>query len=196
MQAITPIPEPSTNLRALESLRRAQRLIAIDPGTYESAWIVYDHAERRPIEWATDDNHHIRKHLPALAQDHNAEDLVIEGMQSFGMPVGQETFDTLVEIGRFIEKWWARKGKMPLIVYRKDIVRHLCGNSKGGDTNVRQALINQWGTKDQAIGNIRARGPLYGITGHAWSSLAVAVYASEMMNLTGRPSGKSEDHSV
>jgi hypothetical protein len=43
------------------------------------------------------------------------------------------------------------------------------------DPNVRQALLDKIGP----VGTKKNPGPLYGVSGHGWSALAVAVYASE-----------------
>jgi hypothetical protein len=44
------------------------------------------------------------------------------------------------------------------------------------DANIRQALIDRFGgSKEAAIGTIKRQGPLYGVKGHEFAALAVAV---------------------
>jgi hypothetical protein len=50
---------------------------------------------------------------------------------------------------------------------------------KAKDANVRQALIDRYGGKAEAIGTVKKQGPLYRVKSHAWQALAVAVTASE-----------------
>jgi hypothetical protein len=59
-------------------------------------------------------------------------------------------------------------------VYRRDVKLHICGSQRAKDANIRQALIDCYGGKVEAIGKKKAPGPLYGISSHAWSALAVA----------------------
>ena len=190
MQAIAPTQQPENNQRPLESLIRAQTLIAIDPGDEVSAWLIYDLDEGRPVDFANEEPNEMMAHI---LEHWTATKCVIEGMQSFGMPVGQDVLDTCVWIGRFIEVWYRKTHREPEIIYRKDVKHYLCGTHRAGDKNVRQALIDRFGPgRSKAIGTTKNRGPLYGISEHVWQALAVAVTAVE----TGRVPGKGEHHSV
>lgn len=184
------IPQPENGHKPLEGLRRAQTVIAVDPGDEVSAWCIYDPIEERPIEWADlESNYHMLKTLPTCG----VPKCVIEGVQSFGMPVGQHVLDTCVWIGRFIEAWRRKTNEEPEIIYRKDVKLHICGNSKAADKNIHLALLDRFGPgKNRAVGTIRNQGPLYGISGHVWQALALAITAAD----TGRVAGKSEQHSV
>ena len=62
-----------------------------------------------------------------------------------------------------------------LSLFRKDIKIHLCGTMKAKDANIRQALIDKHGK----VGTAKNKGPLYGISSHLWSALAVADYATD-----------------
>lgn len=105
--------------------------------------------------------------------------LAIEMVQSFGMAVGAEVFETCVAIGRFIEAWGGAHRK----IYRTTIKGHVCGSAKAKDANVRQALIDRYeptgGGKVPQIGTKKQPGPLYGFKSHLWSALAVGVTAAE-----------------
>lgn len=143
-------------------------VIAIDPGTENSALV--EMVGGRPLAamyW--------NEALLTLLADRSrwATDctLAIEMVASYGMPVGREVFETCVWIGRFIEAW----GDKFEFVYRKDVKLHLCNSPRANDASVRQALIDRWGGKVEAIGNKSNQGPLYRFKGDLWQALAVAV---------------------
>jgi hypothetical protein len=149
------------------------KLLAIDPGNEASAWLIYQQGIVR--EHGYDDN---LKLLASLYDMTDIECMAIEGIASYGMPVGAEVFQTCIWIGRFIERW----DKPHTLVYRKDVKLHLCGSTRAKDSNVRQAIIDRYGGKANAIGNVKAKGPLYGVKSHAWSALAVAITAEHINN--------------
>lgn len=62
-----------------------------------------------------------------------------------------------------------------VLLPRKDVKLHLCQSPRANDATIRQALIDKFGGKDAAIGNSKAKGPLYGITRDVWQALALAV---------------------
>jgi hypothetical protein len=96
------------------------------------------------------------------------DQLAIEGIACYGMPVGKETFDTCIWIGRFMQKFGPGA---TTLVYRGDVKMHLCQSMRAKDPNVRQALLDRFGLP----GTKKAPGLLYGIKSHCWSALAVAV---------------------
>jgi len=60
---------------------------------------------------------------------------------------------------------------------RKRVVRHLTGTMKGGDVNVRAALIDRYGGiggKEAAIGTKASPGPLHGVKADCWAALGLA----------------------
>jgi hypothetical protein len=82
--------------------------------------------------------------------------------------------DTVDWSGRFCESWERWGGRVERLP-RRAVKLHLCGTSRAKDPNIRQALIDRWGGKEKAIGNAKAKGPLYGIAGDEWAATAVAV---------------------
>lgn len=146
------------------------RLIGLDPGTTESAWVMIDNGV--PVEHEKEPNAVVLQNLrlgywgmPLLC---------IEGIASYGMPVGKEVFETVRWTGRFQEAWESRTG-MVRIVYRREVKLFLCESVKANDASIRAAIIDRYGGKDAAIG-VKARpGPLYGIKADRWSALAVAL---------------------
>ena len=142
-------------------------VLAIDPGTTRSAWLRYD--GRRPQGFGITANDVL---VRALRTGGLPDVVVIEEIRSYGMAVGQETFDTARWTGRFEEA----AHRVPVVfVGRKEIVVALCGSARASDSNVRTALIDRFGGKDTAIGRKATPGPLYGIGNDLWSALAIAV---------------------
>ena len=138
------------------------KLLAIDPGTHESGFVLFDGQSVLDTGVIPNDD------VMARVRAHQGP-LAVEMIASYGMPVGREVFETCVLIGRMIE---AHEGAQTL-VYRRDVKLHLCGTARAKDANVRQALIDLLG----APGTKKAPGPTYGVKSHAWAALGVAVTA-------------------
>lgn len=149
-------------------------ILAIDPGTTESGWCVYDGAQ--VVASGVFDN----AGMLETVMDTPADRLAIEMIASYGMAVGREVFETCVWIGRFKQAF--RDPDAVELLYRKDVKLHLCGTTKAKDPNVRQALLDLFprtgGGKTPQIGTKAQPGPLYGVSSHAWSALGVAVTAA------------------
>jgi hypothetical protein len=106
---------------------------------------------------------------------HQCEKLYIEMVASYGMAVGRTVFETCVWIGRFVEAW----GDNWDFVYRKDVKMHLCGQTRAKDSNIRQAIMDMYGSeKAIAIGTKAKPGPLHGVSKDVWAALGVAITAS------------------
>ncbi len=159
-------------------------ILAIDPGTTESAYVWYEAGiikRRAKLEnrlllamleaWAKID-------VPAIPDVPVVDSCVIEGIASYGRPVGAEVFTTAIWIGRFMQAWAAgHNGHPPVLVYRREVKRHLCGTDfRITDAIIRQRLIDLFGPgKAVAIGTKKTPGPLYGLKSDEWSALALAV---------------------
>lgn len=143
-------------------------VLAIDPGPVESAWVQYD--GREPGEFGKSPNEYVLFSL--LNRDPLVDHYAIEMVQSFGMSVGREVFDTVYWIGRFAQ---AAAPFPHTLVYRLDVKMHLCKSARARDANIRAALLDRFGGKEAAIGTKKQPGPLYGISGDVWQALAVAV---------------------
>ena len=142
------------------------RVLAIDAGTTHSAYVVWDGATCHAKGFVPNSE------LLALLKSGDLmpyDESAFEMIACYGMPVGKETFETCVWIGRFSER---TKGPQRMI-YRKEVKVYLCGSMKAKDANIRQALIDKHG----AIGTKKNQGPLYGFKSHLWAALAVADFA-------------------
>ena len=145
-------------------------IIAIDPGSTESAWLRLTGG--RPDGFGKLPNVDLRRLLDRTLLA-GVDAVVIEQMQSYGMPVGREVFDAVFESGRFAEL--ADFAAVPtFLLSRKRVVGHLCGSARAKDANVRAALLERFGGAG-AKGTKAAPGPLYGVAADVWSALALAV---------------------
>lgn len=144
-------------------------LLAIDPGTTHSGYVVIDDGGVQLSGVA--ENGEMFELIAA-----HGSNIAIEMIASYGMAVGREVFETCLWIGRFMQ---AAGPDHVRLVYRKDVKLHLCGSPRAKDANIRQALIDRWGGKAEAVGNVKKPGPLYGVKSHAWAALGVAVTALE-----------------
>lgn len=151
-------------------------IIAIDPGSDESAFVIWDGV--RIIsrgKWANAD-------LVRWLHEQRDNHCVIEQIASYGMAVGAEVFETVFWSGRFFEAFGAHRCER---IKRLPVKLHLCHDSKAKDANIRQAIIDRFGGKDKAIGKKASQGPLYGVSGDEWAALAVAITWYDL-NITGK----------
>jgi hypothetical protein len=106
-----------------------QHILALDPGTTETGMVLFSPNEMRIIEKGIFPNPEVSGVLDEwIEADKYCWQAAIEMIASYGMPVGKETFETCVWIGRFIadlpEYVEVRR------VYRKDVKSVLCGSMK------------------------------------------------------------------
>lgn len=146
-------------------------MLAIDPGPERSAWLVL---ERGIVgSFGLDPNPEVLAHCRRLFVM-NLRQVAIEEIESFGMAVGREVFNTVRWAGRFEEASDQQAASVTLVT-RRTVKLHLCGSSKAKDSNIRQALIDRFGGDSVAVGRKASPGPLYGISKDVWSALAIAV---------------------
>lgn len=152
------------------------KILAIDPGTTETAFTVYDGVSLL----------HFGKHMNEIFErggmpkmkEHGIDLVLIEGIASYGMPVGASTFETCYFIGRLCKtcEYLDLKYK---IIYRKDIKMHFCNSMKAKDGNISQALRDRFGEK----GTKANPGFFFGVSADVWSSTAIAIYGHDKKEL-------------
>lgn len=157
-------------------------LLAIDPGSSESGWVLIDTDTCRPLEFGKTANTALRESLFRweLEPDH----AVIEMVASYGMAVGAEVFDTCVWIGRFVEACLA-VGCEAELVKRLPVKLHHTHSSKATDTNIRQALVDRfaYGQRNHGKGTKAAPGFFYGFRDDIWQAMALAVFAADRLEV-------------
>ena len=146
-------------------------LIAIDPGPVYSALVVVTD-NYRPVVCMKAKNEVVEDYL------RNAEfdELVIEMISSYGLPVGKSVFDTCVEIGRLAEIGKS-KGRDAVLFYRKDVKKSICGTMKSKDSDVIAALTLRFAPGDPNYGKGTKDMPgwFFGFKADIWQAYALAV---------------------
>jgi len=158
-------------------------VLAIDPGYEKSGWIYYEGGSKDlpVVDCGVEPNTTILKRLSLLEATnlgevviHPITAVVVETLESFGMPVGRETLETVWWTGRFYQA--AASGVRDIArVTRRTVKAHICGTTTAKDANIRMALIDRFGGTEKAIGKKANQGPLYAVKSHIWPALAVAV---------------------
>lgn len=161
-------------------------VIGVDPGTKESALTVYDPARLRVVSSATEDNDTIIQQLRYLHESYRPDSiLAIEQMVStYRTAVGGETLETIWWAGRFYQDWFATSPNTVHRVPRESVRKHFAIALKAnirhvGDPEIRRAIFDRWGGKERAVGLKKSPGPLFGMKGHEYAALAVAICWSE-----------------
>jgi len=142
----------------------ATTIIGVDPGPREFAWVLWDGA--RVLECGDAPNYQPGSWLNVAG----GRRVAVEWIESFGMAVGREVFETVFSIGRMSAMKDVR------LVPRRDVKLHVCGSPRAKDGNIRQALIDRFGP----VGTKKNPGPLFGISKHKWAAVAVAVTAFDI----------------
>lgn len=150
------------------------RILAIDPGNIESGYCVLN--GYKPIEVNKVRNERIENVLFLLDYFDRCKTVVIEMVESYGMPVGREVFDTVRWIGKF-EAYAEKHGMKVEFVTRKEEKLTICNSMKANDSTIRQALVDRFapGTPNHGKGTKKEKGFFYGFKADMWSAFAVGV---------------------
>lgn len=153
------------------------KILAIDPGNEQSAYVLMDADTLRPVCAEILPN----EDMLDVVRRHNRDcRIVIEMVASYGMAVGKTVFETVFWIGRFYEAagQYVERDR----VYRMDVKMNLCHSSRANDANIRQALIDRFGP----TGTKKNPGWFYGFKKDLWAAYAVGVtYADNPANWRG-----------
>jgi hypothetical protein len=144
-------------------------ILAIDPGTIQSAWV--DVREGVPLGFGIMPNEALLENLRVIGGGYEYDVVVLEKVESYGMAVGREVFDTVHWNGRFTE---AAHPIRVVQIPRREVKLYLCGSPKANDSNIRAAIIDRYGGI-AARGTKKSPGVLYGISKDVWSALALAL---------------------
>ena len=152
------------------------RVFAIDPGNTESAYCVIDADTLRPLVFDKVQNEVLRHRIIDFRFEEE-DRAVVEMIQSYGMAVGKDVFDTAVWIGRFLERL-DRKLLLPAdTLFRKEEKLHICHDSRAKDANIRRALIDRFARHDFKNGRGTKGNPdwFYGFRADIWQSYALGI---------------------
>ena len=151
-------------------------IFGLDPGPEKTGYVIMDADDTR--KWVLQSGHVENTAIRSLIAREFISRFGLEEMASYGMPVGKSTFQTCEWIGRFGETLDLRRDRGHIHAYRftrPEVQRYLCHSSRAKEAHVRQALIDRIGPP----GTKKNPGPTYGVTGHAWSALAIAVLTAD-----------------
>ena len=147
------------------------QILAIDPGTTESAFCLMD-GKCNVLDKGKVPNSDMLKYiwLNAKKIDH----LVCEMVASYGMAVGAEVFETCTMIGQ-IERTADIKEIPRSRIFRIDEKIAICHDSRARDANIRQALIDRFAKHDLKRGTGTNKNPdhFHGFKSDIWAAFAV-----------------------
>ena len=157
----------------------AEWVLAIDPGPDDSGYCMWN--GRFLDGFGSLPNGELRDMLAIRWPDL----VVIEKVASYGMAVGESTFETCVQTGRFIE--CCDRKNLPVIrMPRRDVKLHICGSMKAKDANIMTALVDRFGdrAKHGALGKGTKKDPgfFFGFKSHTWAAFALAVTCWDAQN--------------
>lgn len=158
---------------------RTRIVVAVDPGTYETAFVLSlfssAHPDRvRILHKDKIKNAAMIKYLKAVPCDI----VVCEEIQSYGMRVSGTVFDTVRFVGR-LEQITSDRSKDFLLLGRRDIKTFVGLPVKCKDADVRRRMIAIYGEQ----GTKRNPGPTYGFSADMWAALAVAHALRELFTV-------------
>jgi hypothetical protein len=154
-------------------------ILAIDPGSTESAYVILDE-DLKPIEFGKFVNENVKTEMRRLLKYYYTPSspigVAIEMVASYGMSVGATVFETCVWIGRFTEMS-EQCGRPAKYIYRKDEKMNLCHSMKAKDSNITQALVDRFSPDKSNHGKGTKKDPgwFYGFSKDVWQAYAVGV---------------------
>lgn len=151
-------------------------ILAVDPGTQKSAY-VYCGISDGKVDYIIDVGIIDNNDFLQTVKEEDFDGLVVEMIQSFGMPAGSSLFETCVWIGRFTQAT-IDKSKYNFVdyIYRSEEKMTLCGTMKSNDSAIRKALIDMYAkdTPNSGKGTKKERGFFFGFHDDIWQAFAVA----------------------
>lgn len=151
-------------------------ILAIDPGPERSGWAIFRGGLLTGSGVYANADVLTLCRMAREGTDQTA--VVIESMESYGMPVGREVFEAVLWSGRF---WEACAPLDVRFLSRRAVKLTLCDDPRAKDANVRQAVMDRFGSSRMvAIGTKHSPGPLYGVARDAWSALALALVLQDL----------------
>lgn len=152
-------------------------ILGIDPANKYSAFVVVENDLSAVVDKGKISNLELQEKISSWkAENYPIDYVAIEGIQSFGMPVGQTTFETCYFIGRLLQQFEAFDIE-PTLIYRSEEKMALCHSMKATDATIRQALIDLFAkdTPNKGKGTKKEPGYFYGFKSDVWSAFSVVI---------------------
>ena len=147
------------------------RLLAIDPGNVQTAYCLMDE-NYRPLCKDKVENADMLRYISENYLE--IDQIAVEMIASYGMPVGAEVFETCVMVGK-IEQL-AESLRIPVErVKRIEEKQFICFDSRAKDANIRRGLIERFAQHDMKNGTGTKKNPdwFYGFHSDIWAAFAV-----------------------
>ena len=148
-------------------------ILAIDPGNEYSAYVLLED-DMTILEGDKVENFTMLNIANRISSEILGVNVAIEMVACYGMAVGKTVFDTCVFIGQ-LKQIFLENGIEPRFIYRKDEKITLCNSMKAKDSNIRQALIDEYAKFDFKNGKGTKANPdtFYGFKADMWAAFAV-----------------------
>jgi len=152
-------------------------LTAIDPGPSESAYVCWD-TERHDF-WTPRQGFKMGlvstdEMIFRLKRDAQSDLIAIEMVQSYGMTVGRSTFETALNVGRFMQSVQGRNAPYLVKLFGRPTIKGQIGGKTDGE--IRASLRMRYGEAKKGE-------KLEGVKKDIWSALALAVAIDERPTL-------------
>ncbi len=147
------------------------RVLAIDPGPTQSGWVQWD--GNNVVAHGITPTDELLTSLRSANKELHFQHVVIEQIESLGMPVGAPVFETCVNTGRFMEALHERIDCSRMS--RQTVKLAVCGRRNANASNIRVAILDRFGGQENAIGKIKSPGKLFGVKSHSFAALALAL---------------------
>lgn len=145
-------------------------IIGIDTGTTQSAMCLCAYRDMKPIEHVKVDNKDAERLLETWLCQYRFHCLVaIERLENHGMPIGDTTIETIIEIGR-IERIVESNNGAWVHIKRHEEKTEICHHPRATDATIRMELMNIYGGK----GTKKNKGWFYGFKADEWQAYAIA----------------------
>lgn len=152
-------------------------IMAIDPGTTESAYVIADRKTLKPVLFDKIENSSLLSGITAMIYDNKVEAVGIELMQSYSMGVGKETFETCYFIGH-LQAMILHNTQIANTVgiYRNEEKMLTVGSMRANDHAIRLFLIDKFAKFDFKNGKGTKNNPdwFYGFSKDMWQAYAQA----------------------
>lgn len=156
-------------------------VLAIDAGTTQTGFCFVDEATLEPIQFGKINNDKVYDEIHRLSNLVNSKckyRIAIEQFAHYGSkhPMGATTIEAITWNGKFIRE--AEQLGIPYeYVYRKEEKMLILGTMKGGDTEIRHALIQRFAKTENGKGTKDDPDYFYGFANDVWAAYCVALVA-------------------
>jgi len=153
------------------------KILAIDPGTTQSAYILWNTEKQTVLSCGLMDNNPFVKKYISFVQCKMADLIAVEMIQNYGFQMGRSTIETIMFVGELKAFWDANHYDVTefKLYGRPTIKGHF--NAKK-DAMIRASLRMRYGEHEFKKG-----GKFYGVKKDIWSAMAIAVALTENPNL-------------